>query len=510
MVAPRCSKVVPLASIAFIAIAFYLNNIVLGASHREAPLISRDPTADGTDFYMFRSYEPGREDFVTLIANYLPLQDPYGGPNYFPLDPDVLYNIHIDNDGDAVEDLTFRFRFNTQFRNQFLPIGPRTIFIPIINRGPIFPGNDSNLNVIETYTLELVEGDSRPADAIIAAVSDTMTGAVNFQKPVDNIGEKSIPDYAAYAQTFIHNVTFPGGAQGRVFVGQRKDPFVVNLGDIFDLVNIADPVGPNDADNDDLAGKNVTAMVLEVPISYLTGGSEPVIGGWTTAERPAPTGNGADITGDGTVDHKDILALAGQYGGAPITDTLLHKPVSRLGNPLVNELLVGLPDKDAFNRSHPTADTQFQKYFEYPVLPQHLAFLFPIQAPTLLPRQDLLNVYMLGLPGVNQPQSGVAAEMLRLNTTTTPTAGDQQNPLGVLGGDDAGYPNGRRPGDDVVDISLRVAMGALLSPSQAPSGQEPFTDGAYVDASRFNGAFPYLATPIAGSLEICPTPTPNF
>ena len=205
------------------------------SSHREAPAITEKPKVDGTDFYMFRSYEPGREGFVTFVANYLPLQDPYGGPNYFTLDPRARYEIKIDNDGDAREDLTFRFRFSNDRRNIALPIGPagnqKTVAVPVINVGPISATDTSALNVIESYTLDVVRGyDSR-------RVRNAATGESRFLKPVDNIGNKSMPDYEAYAAAHLYDIRVPGCGDGRLFVGQRKDPFVVNLGETFDLVN---------------------------------------------------------------------------------------------------------------------------------------------------------------------------------------------------------------------------------------------------------------------------------
>ena len=463
------------------------------SSHREAPKITETPKVDGTDFYMFRSYEPGREGFVTMIANYIGLEDAYGGPNFFMLDEEATYFINIDNDGDAERDLGFRFTFKNKSKDLTLRVGAERIAIPIINWGRIGPGRDqtANLNVIESYTVDTVGGvGPRP-------VTNDGDGTRTFLKPVDRIGDKSIRDdsnplgsvppndvYTTYANNHIYNVTIPGCAEGgsRVFVGQRREGFVVNLGEVFDLIN-TNPIGPRNAEENSLADKNVTTLAIEVPISCLTAGTEEVIGGWTTANK----------------------------GG---------KQLSRLGNPLVNEVVIGLPDKDKFNESRPRFDAQFAKYVTHPTLPEIIEMLFPVTAPNLFPRTDLVQIFLTGIPGLTQPDNVVASEMLRLNTSINPKLPDAQDSLGVVGGDTAGYPNGRRPGDDVVDIALRALMGVLLSPADAPSGQLPYTDGALVNATigydpemgtislepknrLFQNAFPYLMTPLSGS----PNPT---
>jgi len=454
------------------------------SSHREAPAIASLPQVDATDFYMFRSYEAGRDDQVVLIANYLPLQDPYGGPNYFALSDDALYEIHVDQDGDAREDVTFRFRFQSELVPITLSVGAPgqevDVAIPLINAGPIGAGNTANLNRTERYTLDVVLGDRRTGT--VTRSQDLDTSETSFAKPVDNIGQKSIPDYASYAADHVYDISLPGGAQGRMFVGQRKDPFVVNLGEAFDLVNF-DPTGAVDSQTDDLADKNVTSLVLEVPISFLTNGGEDVIGAWTSASlRQARVLNPEPNDANGAALH----------GGA-------WTQVSRLGMPLVNELVIGLPDKDRFNTSEPTGDAAFASYVTHPTFPELLEVLFGVTAPNAFPRTDLVAVFLTGVTGLNQPGGVVASEMLRLNTATPVTAAGSQGNLGVIGGDLAGYPNGRRPGDDVVDITLRAAMGVLLDPSDAPDGQLPYTDGALVDEGDFAVAFPFLLDPLAGS-----------
>jgi hypothetical protein len=465
----------------------------LASSHREAPFIAGQPRVDGTDFYMFRSYEPGREQFVTFIANYNPLQDAYGGPNYFTLDPKALYEIRIDNDGDARPDLTFQFRFTNTVKGLKVDAGGRKVAVPLTNIGPVNAAG-ANLNVIQSYTIELVRGDPRYGER--GALTNATLGGHTFFKPVDNIGNKSIDNYPAYATNFIYSALIPGCATpARVFVGQRKDGFVVNLGEIFDLVNL-NPVGPRDGAPNTIADKNVTSIALEVPISCLVR-KDPVIGAWTTASVPVE-----------------------EAGNSQFDDGWTQ--VSRLGMPLVNEVVIGLPDKDRFNSSEPHQDTQFLTYVTNPSLPVLLNALFGNAAlPPGTPRNDLVSVFLTGVKGLNQPLRVTPAEMLRLNTAIAPKAPAAQNDLGVLGGDLAGFPNGRRPFDDVVDITLRAAMGALCgavgncgTETSDPNGGKPYTDGARAagpDAAHVHASgavspndfyldgFPYLLDPFPGS-----------
>jgi hypothetical protein len=452
------------------AVSLLLAGDGFASSHREAPLITATPKLDGADFYMFNSYEPGHSNFVTLVADYLPLQDAYGGPNYFSLETNGVYEVHIDNTGDAQEDLTFQFRFSRTARGIALPIGPagnqRTNQIPLIVAGPVSATNNAALNVLETYTVKLIRGNRRTGAA--QDISNAADGSTVFTKPVDNIGNKTIADYDAYADSYIYKINLPGSSTpGRMFVGQRKDPFVVNLGETFDLINLSNPLGPVDGAKNTLDDKNVTALILELPKDFVTTSGNPVIAAWTTASR---------------------------FDGTNLVQ------VSRLGQPLVNEVVIGLNDKDKFNASEPKDDAQFADYVTHPTLPALVELLFSsagVRAPTAIPRNDLVEVFLTGIPNLNG--TAAVAEMLRLNTSTPTVPPSQQNNLGVIGGDTAGFPNGRRPGDDVVDIALRVVMGTLLSASDAPSGQLPFTDGALVNASMFPAAFPYLNSPLPGS-----------
>jgi len=504
------------------------------SSHREAPYIAGQPKVDSTDFYMFNSYEAGREDFVTIIANYIPLQDAFGGPNYYAMDERAKYEIHIDSDGDAKEDLTFRFDFKNILANNRqgikLDIDGEKVSVPLKNVGPISAENSDNLNFIETYKIDYIpkrQGKSR------GAITKASDGNKNFSKPYDYIGNKtftSAEEYEKYANQFIHTINIPHcDNPGKVFVGQRKDSFTVNLGETFDLVNNVPvegdsspgagdaggfPGGITQSDlNDDLRNKNTTTIALEIPKSCLVGNGNGVIGGWTSA----------------SLRQVSIRNPRGNFYYPEISGGALTQ-VSRLGNPLVNELVIGLKEKDRFSSSKPRSDKQFSKFVTHPTLPALLNILFKDAvnstlglsgddaisdlAPTNFPRADLVAAFLTGFEGVNQMSTVKAAEMLRLNTSIAAVPASEQSAFGVAGDDLAGFPNGRRPGDDVVDIALRVMMGrlchpvpvvgepvdlGLCKPEDAVVGTVAFTDGAPIDASYFTENFPYLLTPVSGS-----------
>ena len=517
-------------------------SIATASSHREAPGITEQPKIDATDFYMFKSYEANRGDYVTLIANYQPLQAPYGGPNYFTMDPDAIYEIHVSNDADAEEEITFQFQFDNNLKDGTgiqLDIGGEKVGIPLRAAGQITASSPTTaLGETESYSVTMITGDRRSGKR----TSLSHGGGTTFTKPLDNVGNKTLPDYAEYANAYIYDdVKIPGCGTGRVFAGQRAEAFAVNLGEIFDLVNLVPVQGPDnpmwsqyndpnfnangivqDRANDDLIGKaNVTTLALEIPISCLTQGDEPVIGAWTTAslpqgelEDPSPTYEKTSI-----------------YGGAWVQQ-------SRLSNPLVNEVVIGLSDKDLFNAAEPTIDEALAVYVTNPTLPALLDILFRDAlgasgniAPSNFPRNDLVTAFLSGFQGVNQPAGFDTktdlSEMLRLNTAFPATPASEQHTFGLLAEDLAGFPNGRRPADDTVDLALRVMMGRLChdvplgqelsgDPSAednvnlglcgkgdpndtAPAGLVPLTDGAPLRATELQTVFPYLNTPIAGS-----------
>ena len=488
------------------------------SSHGDAPTLVEMPEVAAADFYMFRSYEPGRSGFVTFLADYNPMQDPFGGPTYFPLRQNAYYDIHVDSTGDGVEDLTFRFLFKNTLPEDGMGLGvpvpfPTGAVVPvgIVAVAPFGPGTPPNplgpsLNWLRSYTVRVIRGPVGSPTSV-GFLSDVGSGTRRFTMPFDNIGGKTIPEYEAYAAQYVYNVNIPGCAvRGRLFAGQRKDPFAMNMGEFFDLVNLdpvappVNPMGSLAAARSSLADKNVTTLALEVPIACLGAGSSGVVAGWTTASLPM---------------NRELIA--NPTFTEPYVESGPYQQVSRMGNPMVAMTAIGMAQKNLFEASQPKDDAQFKVFFRTPTVPVGIEILtcFPpppgptcVMPPTNLPRHDLVNFYLEGLPGLNQDHSG--GEVVRLNTTTPPVPAALQSNLGFLGGDLAGWPNGRRPGDDVVDITLRVLEGALCyqnlglcAPADAPFGQVPFTDQTWVDATQFPEAFPYLEGAIPGS----PNPT---
>ena len=428
------------------------------SSHREAPLISQDPLVDNTDLYAFIS--PTTQDKVTIIANFIPLEAPYGGPNFYKFDDNALYEIKIDNNGDAREDVTFQFKFKTTVMN------PNTF---LYNTGPITSLNDPDFNVRQTYTVTRALGHTGNRNSVLG--SDLPT-------PPVNIGIRSTPDYETLAAAAVQQLD--GGI--KVFAGQRDDPFFVDL-NVFDLL----AVPPADTNNtDSLAGYNVHTIAIEVPIAMLSStgvapasASAPnaVIGIWSTASRPSTT--------------------VRRDGSAKSQGTTIQ--VSRLGNPLVNEVVIPRAAKDIFNGLEPTDDAAALQYVLDPEVPKLLNALFGIQSPPA-PRNDLVTIFLTGIPGLNQPPGVRPAELLRLNMAIPPAA--QPNTFGVLGNDIAGFPNGRRLTDDVVDIAVRAMAGATpLTPSFNQGINTQLGDGVSGNDKPFLLVFPYLATPHAGNKQ---------
>ena len=408
------------------------------SSHREAPLISNDPQADHTDVYAFVS--PDAPDTVTMIASFNPFEDPAGGPNFFRFGDNVLYEIKIDNNADGVEDITYQFRFTSQVVN------PNTF---LYATGPITSLDAATRNMYQTYTVTRVESGR------------VVSTAGPMRTMYDNVGPASTPNYVGNGSG-INEFRQADGSTGRVFAGQTDDPFFLDLR-VFDLL-----YGGNlsEAGTDTLAGFNVHSIAIQVPKNSLKAGS-PIIGVWSTASRPATTTRAAGTE----------------------TSTGNFVQVSRLGMPLVNEVVIPVGQKDKWNGSIPSADGQFLSYVTDPEVPKLLQLVYGIQAPAT-PRNDLVQVFLTGVPGLNQPAGVKASEMLRLNTDILPTASPAR--LGVLAADIQGFPNGRRLTDDVLDITLQAAVG-ILGGVKTSLG-----DGVDRNDIAFRTTFPYLAFPHSG------------
>jgi len=440
------------AAFASSAVAFGGAAALLGAeastasSHREAPQILSDPQVDNTDVYAFVS--PDNPDTVTLIGNWLPFEEPAGGPNFYPFADDAHYDINVDNNGDAQADITYRWTFKSSYvtKDTFL-----------YNTGPVTSLQDDTLNFKQTFTLEKIEGGK------------STTLADNVPVAPSNVGAASMPDYASLRQQAIAD-TSDGG---QTFAGQADDSFFLDLR-IFDLLYGADL---SETGADTLSGYNVNSIALQVPISNVTSGNDPVIGVWSDTERPSIKMQAAD----GTQSYKGDFVQ-----------------VSRLGNPLVNEVVIPLALKDAFNALEPKNDVTVDEAVARvndPEVPKLIESIYGIPAPKA-PRDDLFAIFLTGIKGLNQPQGKVQpAEMLRLNTSIAPAA--EPNRLGVLGGDTAGFPNGRRLTDDVVDIEIQALEGAVRTGKIV----EPLAAGDGVDANdlAFESSFPYVALPHSGS-----------
>ncbi|MBI3954180.1 MAG: DUF4331 domain-containing protein [Chloroflexi bacterium] len=459
-----------LAVAAFFTVAAVLLALPLGltaSSHREAPLISADPQADATDLYAFVS--PDKPDTVTLIAAYVPFEEPAGGPNFHSFGDDVLYEIKVDNNGDSMEDIAYQFRFKTTVQN------PGTF---LYNTGPVKSVTDPNLNVRQTYTLTRVAGGT-----------STVLGT-NLPVAPANVGPKSNPNYEASIGAIQ---TLPGGIS--VFTGPTDDPFFVELGGIFDLLTIRKLPGNAGGGVDGLAGYNVHSIALQVPISQLT----------RTGTRPASASDAAAVIGVWTTAARPTTRVLSSAGAAPTSSGPLVQ-VSRLGAPLVNEVVIPVGKKDVWNAAQPKDDAQFANYVTDPELGTLLKALYKINVPPQGPfgsasqRDDLIAIFLTGIPGLTQPPGVRPAEELRLNLAIPPTA--SPNRMGVLGGDNQGYPNGRRLADDVTDISLRAVAGAaypLFHPDfKADATGVQLGDGVDANDKPFRNSFPYLALPHDG------------
>jgi hypothetical protein len=475
-------------SAAVIALALALPGPVIASSHREAPAISEDPTVDDTDPYAFVS--PQDPTKVVLVGNWIPGEEPSSGPNYFRFADSALYQINIDTDGELpVDDIVYEFQFDTEVA------APDATFLAAT--GPITSLDDADYNLRQYFVVtRIVRGQRGPT-------IDRDTRGRRLLSPPNNIGPFSTPSYAAVAAEAVYEI----GDGVRVFAGQRDDPFFVDLGATFDALQLRPITGTLSGDNparlgqpgggrDALAGFNVHSIVLEIPIAQLTSAQQPILGMYTSASRPTRV----ERTEDGIVHNAE------------------YAQVSRLGFPLANELFDAIPDlKDRYNRAESGSEFDrdvLQPRLRNPEITRLFSLLFPQALPPMsLPpqdrRDDLVAAVLTGVPGLNRIGDNPApADLLRLNTSL----GKAKRPgehgysrLGVIGGDVTGFPNGRRPWDDIVDVELRVAAGVLYKALIDPSGPDYnvapnnlLADGVDVNDMPFLEAFPFIATPTGG------------
>jgi len=472
----------------------------LASSHREAPITALDHPADITDFYAFVSYN--RPDRVTFIMNVDPFLQPSNGPNYFPFDPSILYQIKIDNDHDAKEDITFQIRFKTEIRapqifvayvgagnginapkNSPAPVAPGTPIVPPAITSLDGPGS-AGLNVRQTYTIKMV----RNGRTINLGRED---GADLIAVP-SNVGPRTMPNYTALAKQGIYQVEGREGASEiSVFAGTVADPFFIDLGAAFDSFNFRTSAGggvltqAQDRDNqlnlapNAVAGFNVNTIAIEVPIALLTsdGSKHPAtdpratIGAWATTSRHQLT------------IRRSPLAAENKGG---------FYQVQRLANPLVNELLIGTGAKDRWSMEEPVNDAQFAAFDLDPLIARVFNAIYGINIPAP-PRTDLLPLVTYSAPiAAPSTPAGPIADLLRLNTGVAPTSYDQRSRLGLLAGDGAGFPNGRRPTDDVVDIVARVVAGGVLAKGFNVAPNNLIGDGVNAPDVPTQETFPYV------------------
>jgi hypothetical protein len=489
----------------FVALAVSLLMItppgVFASSHREAPITALDHAADITDFYAFVSYD--HPDRVTFIMNVDPFLEPANGPNYFPFDPNVLYQIRVDNNNDAVSDVTFNIQFKTTIKDPTLftgfagagagidapanspkPVAPGTLIVPPAITSLSGPGA-AGLSLSQTYTVTMFKGSKK-----IPLTSDAPLYAVP-----SNVGPRTMPNYPALAEQGIYTVGQKGDI--RVFAGTVADPFFIDLGAAFDSFNFRTGAGggvltpaadANDKVNiapNAVSGFNVNTIAIEVPISYLTvdGNQHPAsdkratIGAWASTNRPQMTVRRSPL---------------------PDESEGVFYQVQRLGNPLINELIIGTGFKDKWSMSHPANDAQFASFDLDPTLARIFNAVYGINIPAP-PRLDLLPLVTYA-PPIAAPgtPAGPIADLLRLNTGVAPTPMPNRRRLGLLAGDGAGFPNGRRLTDDVVDIAARVVAGGLLAPGFNVAPNNRIGDGVNAPDVATQETFPYVAWAYSG------------
>ncbi len=534
------------------AIAAHPGSPSEASSHREAPLISGDPKADATDTYVYISKDA--PNMATFVGNWIPLEEPAGGPTFYNFGDDVYYDFVIDNNGDAQPDIRYRFTFKTEIQD------PSTF---LYATGPITSLSDPHFNFRQYYDVQKQVGNG-----------NFETVASHLAAPPNNIGPVSTPNYEALAAQAVY--ALPGG--GKVFAGQRDDPFFVDLGSLFDLATIRKLPGDMGGGVDGVGGFNVNSIVFQVPISDVTGchcnSTPPTAPTGATPPQDQNTDSGSDDNADATdtadnTDHADradqahtaVSARTTRTPRATNTPRATHTPratrtprptrtaratptasatppkadlvigvwtetmrervkifqtdgdqansgplsqVSRLGNPLVNEVVIPLSDKDKFNASKPSGDGQFLPFVLNSDLASKLNAVYSLGVPTT-GRTDLVTVFLTGIPGLNQPANVVPSEQLRINLGIKPSDCGTPNRLGVIAGDNCGFPNGRRLGDDSTDVELRAVAcgyGFDLGPCSHSAPYAPTTerlgDGVDGNDKAFLPSFPYVATPHQG------------
>jgi hypothetical protein len=456
---------------------------LMASSHAEAPNTSMDRYADGTDVYAFRSYEAGRDGFVTLLANFIPFQDPSGGPQFYRFDDTVLYEIKIDNTGDGMEDIVYSFEFTTRIVRGDTAFGHTTVN----QDGVVSNINDPDYNMPQTYTVRR---------------NGVLFGPDLITTPPSNVGPRVTPDYENSLGRFgVHN-----NGRYRIFAGQREEGFFIDVGGVFDGLALRS-IGMSGGVQT-LQGFNVNTIAVEVPIQDLT----------RDGMIPASSTSNNAVVGVFSTASRRTTRVLNPNGTQSNTGNFVQ--ISRLGNPLVNELIVPLNLKDAFNASSPTGDAVLAPTIQNPELPRLIQTIFglygPLGGPPVAinipppPRNDLVQIFATGIPAgavpglpnyttVIQGTTG-PHEYMRLNLAIAITPVGSQNRLGLLGGDAAGFPNGRRPIDDVVDIDLRAAVGGTpFTPMTNVAPNNTLGDGVSQNDVPFLTRFPYLASPHQGN-----------
>ncbi len=459
---------IAVAMIAATAIAIPLSN---GSSHRESPNLQLDPTADNTDTYAFTA--PGAPGSITVVGDWIPGQNPANGPLFFRFDDRARYYLNFDNTGDGKVDVRYRFDFDTK-----LAIPKSNLY----SKENVQGFSDPGLNVRQTYdvTRERYENGKRKSKKKVAN---------NVPSPPSNAGPKTFPNYQNFVDASIHKL--PGG--GKVFAGQRDDPFYLDLGATFDSINLRAGTGNTGLGKDDFSGISTSAIVLQLPEKAVTknrkkvasmDAGNAVVGVWSSTERRRLELTNRRFSGGSP---RKVGGKANRW-----------VQVSRLGNPLVNELLVPIGKKDKYNRLSPNRDPKFLlKYVETPELARVINRLFPFVGAPTQNRDDLVQAVLSGIPGLNQhsgKNAGTPVDTLKINLGVPPATTPSR--FGVIGGDNAGFPNGRRLEDDVADIDIEVVAGILASPSNPRS--RVLGDGVDRNDKRFLPSFPYLAGPDSG------------